>query len=402
MTKALGRTEFIILMGLMSALIAYTTDAMMPAFPQIGAELTPDDLNKAQLVLPVFFLGLGIGTFFMGPLSDAFGRKWVLGLSTVFFVIASLVTWQARTMETMLIARAIQGLAAAGPRVIGIAVVRDLYSGRQMAKIMSMLMIVFAIVPALAPTIGKAVMIAFDWRAIFLSMGLFVAIVIGWFLTRQYETLPRDRRIPLSMRAVGHGVKEVFQTPMFVLSLIVLTLCFAALVAVLSSTQMIYDHTFGQEHGFHIYFALTAFLAAPASFINARLVERLGMRRLISFALGAELCISAIMIVMTRFELWPDGTYFPAWFIFSTSVFFMVGLTIGNLNALAMEPFAHIAGIAASTMTAFSTVFALVFAVPIGQAFDGTPVPLAIGVFLCVAIAWLFMLKIKRLERVQG
>ncbi|MFV2052777.1 multidrug effflux MFS transporter [Aliiroseovarius sp. YM-037] len=402
MPRRLSTPEFIAMIAMLFATIAFSIDAMLPALPTIGEELTPDDLNQAQLVITSFVFGMGVGTLFTGPLSDAFGRKVVLLSGAALYAAMALLAWWAESLETLLAARALQGLGAAGPRVVALAIVRDLYSGRQMARIMSFVMLVFSLVPALAPSLGAVIIYFLGWRAIFATFVIFAAATGLWLALRQSETLPIEARIPFRFANFMSAFREVGSNKMFVLSVLVQTLVFGMLMSVISTTQQIYDVTFDEGARFPLWFGATAIIASSASLVNAALVVRLGMRYLISVALAGQFIASLLMAVMTAGGLWPDWAYFPAYFAWSTSIFFILGLTLGNLNALAMEPMGHIAGMAASIIGAVSTVLAVLIAVPIGLAFDGTPVPLAVGAVVLTGIGWLLMRRVAQLERVAS
>jgi len=400
MPRRLSQPEFIAMIAMLFATIAFTIDAMLPALPQIGQELSPDNLNRAQLVLTSFVLGMGVGTFFTGPLSDAFGRKPVIMAGAALYCISAVAAWMAQSLELLLVARFLQGLGAAGPRVVAIAIVRDLYEGRQMAKLMSLVMLIFTLVPAIAPTLGAGIIALVGWRGIFGAFVGFSVISAIWVGLRQSETLPPDARRPLRAPVLWEAVVEVFSTPMVRLSIAVQTLCMGMLFAVLSTTQQVYDITFGRGESFPLWFAFTALIAASASVINAALVVRLGMRYLVTLALAGQILLSALMLLISLTGPWPDTIAFPAWFIWTTSVFFMVGLTMGNLNALAMEPMGHIAGMAASIISAMATVVSVCIAAPVGLAFDGTPLPLATAVLVFAVIGFALIRRMARLERV--
>jgi len=269
----------------------------------------------------------------------------------------------------------IQGLGVAGPRIVALAVVRDLYQGRQMASIMSYAMMVFTLVPAIAPALGAQIMIYFGWRAIFLSFIIFAVLVIGWMMIRQPETLPTERRVPFRFQPLLAATKECFSHRVFTLSMLAQILSFAMLFGMLSSTQQIFTETYEKFESFPLWFAVIALLAGSASIVNARLVERLGMRYMAGIGYGLAHILSIVMLIWFFFELPP----FVMFLIWGTSIFFMAGLVIGNLNALAMEPVGHIAGLGASIMGAIATVVGVVIAAPVGLAFDGTPMPLAIA-----------------------
>ena len=361
------------------ATIAYSIDAMLPALQTIGQELSPEDINKGQLIIASFVFGMGVGTLFIGPISDAFGRKKVLLAGIGMYIICSWLAWRAETLELMLFARFLQGVGVASPRIVGMALIRDLYSGHQMAKLISLAMLVFAVVPSIAPIIGTVIIYYFDWRAIFASFAIFAMIGAIWLAVRQPETLPAEARISMKFSAFAAAFKETLRNEMFVLSALVQALIFAILMALISSTQQIYDITFDEGARFPYWFAATGILATMSNLINASLVERLGMRFLITVALAVEVVICLVMTILTWMGWWPDGTYFPAYLFWSLSIMFMLGFTLGNLNTLAMEPMGHIAGMAASIVGSLSTVLGIIIAVPIGLAFDGTPLPLAVG-----------------------
>lgn len=394
-TKPLPQTEFIALMAMVAATVAFSIDAMLPALPEMGAALTPDNLNNAQLIITSFVLGMGVGTLFTGPLSDAFGRKPVMIGGAIVYIAACFVAWQAQSLEVMLAARVVQGLGAAGPRVVAMALVRDLYSGPDMARILSFVMIIFALVPALAPTIGHYIVVFFDWPAIFLSFILFSLATTIWLLLRQPETLTPEKRRPLSMRSLGSAIVEMFTHRTACLSILIQTLTFGMLFNILSSTQQVFDQTFGQGGSFHLWFGGIAIVAASASFLNAALVVRLGMRAIIKAMYIAQICFTIILIVITVSGA-PYWLAFGSYVLWVTSNFFQAGLTIGNLNALGMEEMGHIAGMAASIIAAVATIGAVLIAAPIALQFDGTPLPMAVGTLICACLALWLTTLIKR------
>ena len=368
------------------ASVAFSIDAMLPALPEIAGELVPEAPNSAQLIITAFVLGMGLGTLVAGPLSDSFGRRPIILLGAALYISGALLAWAGQSLELVLLGRALQGLGAAGPRVVALAIVRDIYEGRQMARIVSFAMMVFTLFPAVAPLIGALIIAEFGWRSIFLAFVIFSVVSVGWLLIRQPETLPAPQRRALSLRPLAHAFVEVLSNKIVVISIIVQTLIFAMLFGVVATVQPIFDITFDMAESFPLWFALLALVSAFPSLVNAAIVVRFGMRRLISVAILVQCIVSFAALVL----LWglPQGGVYHFWtyYLWTMSLFSMLGFTMGNLNALALQPMGHIAGTAASTMGAISTVLGGVLGAPLGLAFDGTPLPLAIGVLvLCIA-----------------
>ncbi|MEM7722014.1 MAG: multidrug effflux MFS transporter [Pseudomonadota bacterium] len=393
--RRLSRAEFIAMMGMIFATVAFSIDAMLPALPDIAAELTPENPNLAQLILTSFVLGLGIGTLFAGPLSDAFGRKPVIFAGALLYVAGAALAYIAPTLEMILIARIIQGLGAAGPRVVATAIIRDLYSGRDMAQIISFAMLIFTIFPAVAPMIGAAIIWGFDWHAIFLAFLLFSVLSVGWLMIRQPETLPPPVRRVLHGPTLWAGLKDCLTLRQMQLSILVQTLIFGALFGTISSIQQVFDITYDRGATFHYWFALIALLAAPAAPLNGVLVIRLGMRPLVRQALFAQAAASVLALVAISL-LTLGAVEFWVYLLWSVTVFALAGFTIGNLNALALEPLGHVAGLAASVMGAAATVGGAALGALVGQLYNGTALPLITATLALSAVAWLIMRKMPR------
>ncbi len=389
--------EFVALLAMMFAMTAFSIDAMLPAMPEISAELSPDAPNRAQLIITSFVFGMGLGTFLTGPLSDALGRRRVIIGGVVLYCCGALLAWIAPTLELVLAARVLQGLGVAGPRVAAMALVRDLYSGRQMARIVSFTMMIFTLVPAVAPLLGSFIIAGFGWRGIFPAFVAFAVIATTWFWTRQAETLPVRSRRPLRFGTLAAAVREILTHRLVLMVIAVMTLAFASLFSVLSSTQQVFDHRFGLADTFPRWFAVIALVSGLASVLNARLVVRLGMRTMVTSTFLFQAVNSGLMVLVFAIGWMPESLAFWAYLYWTISVFFMAGLTIGNLNALALEPMGHIAGTAASIVTAVATILSVIVAAPIGLAFNGTPVPLMAGVFVCATLALPIMLRLPRL-----
>ncbi|PZO66542.1 MAG: multidrug MFS transporter [Paracoccus denitrificans] len=389
--RRLKQPELIAMLAAVFATVAFSIDAMLPALPQIAAELTPTDVNRAQLILTVFTAGMGIGTLFTGPISDAIGRKPTILFGFGIYLLAAIGAAFAQSLEMLLFARFVQGLGAAAPRVVGTALIRDMYQGRDMARITSFVMMVFMIVPALAPSIGQGFIYFLGWRGVFLAFVLFGLISVTWFSVRQPETLPIQRRRPLNPRLLWSGIKEVLSDREIVLYTLTLALGFGQMFGLLSSAQQLFGEAYGKGDNFPRWFALLAILSACGMFLNSRLVMTVGMRRIARGAYVMQICMSAIFLTLLLTGVLPAALSFPVFFIWAVSVFMMAGLTFGNLNALAMQRKGHIAGMTASVVSAFSTVAAVCIAAPVGLAYNGTAVPVAISTLVCSTVACIIL-----------
>ena len=386
--RRLSRPEFVAMIAMLFATMAFSIDAMLPALPEIAASLTPEAPNRAQLIVTAFVLGMGLGTFVTGPVSDALGRKPVILGGAALYVAGALLAWRASSLEALLIGRLIQGLGAAGPRVVALAIVRDLYQGRGMAKIMSFVMTVFTLAPAIAPLIGSVIIDAAGWRSIFLAFVVFSGASAGWLILRQPETLPPAARRPLRARPLARAVVEVCTDRTAAISMLAQSLAFSMLFSVISTIQPVFEHAFGRAETFPLWFGGIALVSALGSLLNAALVERIGMRRIATTVLALQAVISTGAALLFATGAVAGTAAFAAYVVWVCSLFFLVGLTIGNLNALAMEPMGHIAGLAASVIGSVATVLAVVVAVPVGLAFDGTPLPVAIGIAVTASAAF--------------
>jgi len=383
---------------MMFATIAFSIDAMLPAFPDIGAELSPQSPNRAQLILTSFILGMGLGTFVTGPLSDAFGRKPVIIIGAICYIGSSAAAYFSTSLDAILFFRMLQGISAAAPRVVSLAIVRDLYSGREMAQVISLAMMVFTVFPAFAPLIGVGLIAISGWRSIFLAFIVFAMVSTIWMWIRQPETLRLADRRPFEIRLLLHAVREMFAHPTVRLSIFVQSICLGILFSMLASVQPIYDITFNKAESFPYWFGAVAIIAGSGSLINAAIVINIGMRRIVTWSLLCQIILSAIVILVSISESGQNSAHFPLFLFWQIYVFFMAGTTMGNLNSIAMEPMGHIAGMAASIISGIGTVMAALIAVPVGLLFDGSTLPLSIGICLLSIAGFGLMICMSRIE----
>ena len=389
-TRVLSRPEFIALMAALMALNALAIDVMLPALPYMGEALGVTSENERQFVISAYMLGMGIAVLGFGPLTDRFGRRAPLLVGMGIYIVAAIAAVFAPSFAILLVLRFIQGMGAASVRVIATAVVRDRYSGREMAEVMSLTFMVFMAIPIIAPGIGQVILLVGDWHNIFIFLGLLAAAFWVWTFMRLPETLPEAQRRPLSIRAVIDGFRLVFTNRVAFSDGLAGMFLFGALFGFISSAQQIYVDIYGLGVYFPVAFAAMAGLMAVSSFTNSRIVRRLGMRRL---SHGAVLSFTAFSGVWLAFAL---SGFLPLWLFFSllAVVMFSFGWAASNMNSLSMEPLGAVAGTASAVFGFIQTVGGALIGSYTGQLFDGTTVPAAMGYFgmgvlalICILVA---------------
>ena len=358
---------------MMLAIVALSIDIMLPAMPVIAQDLNLSDPQRAPLILTSFLIGLGLATFIVGPISDAIGRRPVVFVGLTIFAVGAIWAWTSTSFEGMIAARVLQGVGAAGPRVVSAAVVRDRYSGAEMASITSLALMLFLIVPALAPMIGAFIIEVSHWRTIFSVLIVFPVVLMVWFGMRQDETLPVSARRPIKPNLLRDAVVEIFKNPTARLSIFVQTLSMTVLFSVLTMVQPVFDITFGRADSFPYWFGALAFVSGISSFLNARIVVRFGMRRIVNLALKFQLLASSLALLLFLLDAPGAFAIFLAW---QFGVLLQAGLTTANLNSMMMEPLGHIAGTTASVSGAVTMVGGAGLASLLASLFDGTPIPL--------------------------
>jgi len=386
----IGFTEFVMLMALAMSLVALAIDSILPAFPLIGENFGIERSNDLQYLIAALFGGLSIGQLVAGPLSDTIGRKRALYIGLIIFILGSLIAYAAPSFEIMLIGRFIQGLGAAAPRIVTIAMVRDRYVGRDMARVMSYIMGVFILVPILAPSVGLAVIKVADWHAIFLGYAVITMIIFVWSALRLDETLSAENKRAFTMNVIFNGVKQVCTNRMCMCYTIASGFIFGGLMGYVNSSQQIYQEYYDTGDMFAIYFGIGAASLGVAFFANAAIVRRLGMRWVIIRSMLGVLVFSSLFIA---YEMINGGVVpLPLFVGFMMIISFCLGMCFGNLNALAMVPMGHLAGIASAVIGAASLVVALIVGNSIGQLFSDNLYPLSVG-FVITAVASLLLIK---------
>jgi DHA1 family bicyclomycin/chloramphenicol resistance-like MFS transporter len=398
--RPMGFPEFVIVIASIMALNPIAMDMMLPALPNIASTFHITAANRPQMVLSIFLLGFGVGQFVMGPLSDRFGRRPLLLGGMTIYCIASLLAIAAPSFETLLLARALQGLGTSATRVIATSIVRDCYSGRRMASVVSLAMMVFIAVPVVAPSFGQVVLLLTEWRGIFIVLMLYGVVALVWSALRMPETLPEERRRSLAIGEVLDAFRQTVTNRQTLGYALAAGGVVGSLFAFVFTSQQVFTEIYQLGHYFPLAFACIAIGTAIAGFINSRLVGRLGMRVISHGALLAFVAVAATMLAATKMQMLP----LPLFMALSASMMFAFGLMIGNFTALAMEPQGHIAGTASSLYGSITTLLGIGIGVTIGQAYDGTLLPFATGFFLCTlaALAVVLVVEKGRLFRPHG
>jgi DHA1 family bicyclomycin/chloramphenicol resistance-like MFS transporter len=386
----LPRIEFIALIAALMALNALAIDVMLPALPNMGEALGVAAENDRQLVLSVYMFGFGISQLIYGPLSDRYGRRAPLLVGMVIYLAAAFLAPLAPNYTALLTLRFIQGVGAAGTRVIAQSVVRDTFHGRAMAEVMSLVFMVFMLIPVIAPGIGQILLMTGHWSMIFWFMGVLASAITLWAFLRLPETLSPENRRALTFGVVVEGFRLVFSNRLAILYASAGVFLFGALFGFINAAQQVYVDIYGLGPYFPFAFGAMGIVMAISNFLNSRMVGKIGMRRLSHYALLVFTVASLILLVISLFgtpPLWLFLTLFGL-------VMFHFGWTAGNMNALSMEPLGKVAGTAAAVFGFLQTVGGAALGLTIGRMFNGTVIPVVGGyavmgliALVCVLIA---------------
>ncbi len=393
----MGFYPFVALMAALMATNALAIDSMLPALPQIGDALGIAEPNQRQWIVTSYLLGFGAAQIIYGTLADRYGRKPVLIVGLVLYVLASIAAAFAGSFEAMMLARVLQGVGAAATRVLAISIVRDCYSGRDMARVMSLALIVFLAVPILAPSIGQAILWVAPWRWIFGVLTAFGAAVMLWTILKLPETLHEEDRKPIAFASVAAAFRETLTTRIAVGYMLAMAFVLGGLFGFINSAQQVFVDVFAAPEWFTTIFALIAGFMAVASLLNARIVGRLGMRRVSHGALLGYIALTGLHAALAI------AGYASLWLfaVLQGGAMFCFGLLGPNFGALAMDPLGHLAGTASSVQGFVTILVGALLGFYIGQHFDGTVVPLTLGFSLCglVALAIVLVTEKGRLFR---
>jgi len=386
--KRPGTREMTVMLAGLMALNAFAIDAMVPALPNIGQSLHVVEENSRQLVVVAYFVGFASSQLLWGPLADRFGRKPVLGAGILLYGIFALLCAFAGSFPLLIAGRVAMGASAAVTRVLVVAMVRDLFEAEAMARVMSLVFMVFMLVPVLAPNIGQLILLVASWRAIFFVLAGYALVMLVWSSWRLPETLHPEYRRSLNPRAMIAAVRETVSEPQSRGYTLATTIIFSALIAYISSIQQIVFDAFGEGRFIGLVFAAIAAPMALASWTNSRVVERFGLRRVGHSGAAALIVITGLhaAIALTGHE------NLIVFVVLQSLAMASFAFCSSNLNTLAMEHMAHIAGTASSVQGVIGTLGAAIIGFTIGQSFNGTPTPFLVGTAICAALGFLVII----------
>lgn len=388
--NGMGKTEFIAMMAALMALNALAIDIMLPGLQQIGASLGVENENHRQYVVSAYLFGFGIAQLFYGPISDRFGRRKPLLIGLGIYIVSAIAIVFVPSFAGLLILRFIQGIGSAATRVIAVSVVRDVFGGRAMAEVMSLIMMVFMVVPVIAPGTGQVVMFFGNWHLIFVFIAVVAIVVTAWVTRRLPETLDSADVRPFTASSILGGFVIVLTNRVALCYTIASTFIFGALFGFINSAEQVYVGIYGLGVWFSLAFAAVALFMSISAFLNSRWVGRLGMRRLSHTALLGFVAVTFVWLAVQLLSATPMP--FLLFLAFFALAMFQFGLIASNFNSLAMEPLGHVAGTASSVLGFMGTVGGALIGAMIGQSFDGTATPMVAGFFTVSIIGLIFVL----------
>lgn len=369
--------EFVGLIALAMGLTALSIDVLLPAFPPIQAAYALTDPNRPQLLVYAYMIGFGLAQLVYGPAADIVGRRPVMVVGLAIYAAATLVALFAPSFEVLIAARLVQGIGTAAARILALAIVRDRFEGREMARVMSLTMMVFLLVPIVAPAIGAAILEAGNWHLVFAVMLVLDLVLLVWFLARMPETLRPEYRVTFSAAGIGRGFALTGTNRTAFGYGTGLGLMFGCIMAYVGSAQQIFVEVYGLGRLFPVVFAAIALAMAAATLVNTRLVRRVGMRRMANGGLIGFVAVAVIQVAVVALS----GGRPPLWLFMTVLAAeqFLLSLVLPNYNALAMEPLGEVAGTASSVIGFYTTLLGALAGLVVGQAFDGTVLPMSLG-----------------------
>ncbi|MCP4879708.1 MAG: multidrug effflux MFS transporter [Gammaproteobacteria bacterium] len=386
--QTIGMVEFIFLIASLMSMVALAIDAVLPALGFMATDFAVST-SQIQFILTGLFAGFALGQLLYGPLSDRIGRLPGIYAGMLVFAAGCGIVLTAESLEVAVLGRVLQGIGASGPRIIVTAIVRDCFEGRVMARVMSFATTVFMIVPIMAPMVGQVILWYAPWQYIFVMYIVLAALLSFWTWLRLNETLDPANQRSIHPKALWKALVSVLKNRVAAGYTVVSGMVFGGFLGYLSSSQVLFQGIYGVGDAFPLYFSLLILPNVVSSLLNARLVMRWGMYRLVQ-------CSNIIVLVFSVCLYAYASTFDGVPPLMSMMAFFFVifaglGFQFGNLHALAMEPLGKLAGMGASVVGSGSTIISIPFGVVVGMSVTTTIIPLTLGLAGCSLAAVLIM-----------
>lgn len=380
MISSISLRERIALYALLTSLTAVSIDALLPGLRQIGEDMGATPPQSTQHVISLFIFGMAFGELFLGPLSDAVGRKKALVLGLGIYMAGTITAMLAGSLEVVILGRFLQGVGVSGPKIATRAMIRDQFEAEAMARVMSLMFTLFIFVPMLAPALAQGLISVAGWRSVFCVYLVMAAFLGLWLMIRQKETLPADKRISFRPKLLCLNGRRILSKRRVTLLIIATGIVFGSQLLYLSTAADLFFVAYGIKETFPLYFAVLAAGVGLASFLNARLVQRFGLDAMARAGFGGLALIGFLMLLALMLR----GGDLPlaALMAFLFSAFFAIGILFGNLNAMAMHSLGEVAGLGASLIASGSSLIATLFAIGIGSFYNGSSMNLAAGLFI--------------------
>lgn len=394
--KRIPQLEFVALMASLMGTVALAIDALLPALDSIGFSVGSTSTADNQQIIIMIFLGLGIGPLIFGPISDSKGRKPVVYIGFVLFMLSSLMCVYAQNITVLLVGRVLQGIALSAPRTISIAIIRDTYSGDYMARIMSFVTVVFLLVPVIAPALGKLILDAYNWQAIFYIQIIFAILVGVWFWKRQPETLREENTVKFTTHIFSDGLRELIKHKQTMAYTFISGFIVGSFLVYLSTAQQVFQEQYGLKDEFPYIFAGIAIAIGAATFLNGSFVLKFGMKKLITVFLISFFLISLTYVLLFFGKANPSITVLIA---FLAAQFFSISFLFGNLRSATMQPIGHIAGIGAAITGFISTMMSVPISTYIGGFVTDSVLPLFLGFLVCAFLSLVILAVLRFTEK---
>lgn len=386
--------ELVVLLTCLMALVGLSMDIMLPAFGDIAHDLAISKPTHIQYVVISFIFGMVFGELVFGPLADAIGRKKIILIGLAIYALGALMALLSNSFEMLIIGRIIQGIGVSGPKIGTRALIRDLFEGVAMARLMSIIFGVLVLVPMVAPLLGQFIIQAANWRVLFAGFIIISISLAIWLATRQTETLTADKRIPIALKSLTENAALILKHPHAMAYMLCAGFIFGTQLCYIALAHSLFVDLYKVGNQFPLYLALVAIGMGVGSFGNASLVKRFGMHKMLSTALVSMIVLSIGFLLLSH--LYEGVPPFISFMIYCCLVFLAIGIIFGNVNALGMQYLGRVAGLASSLFASISSLVAVIMSSLFGSFYNDTTLPLALMFAFAASAAYLLIFMVQK------